>query len=184
MSVHVNSFYNTYNWGLVLGGPELPELYGYADATEYAEHENARGTGGYVFKFCHGTVAHKAKWYQNVYPSSTEAEIVALYLATSQAIWLRKIMDFFLYSTKMPTTIFVDNEGALKYSHNLDKAGRMRHINIKFHFIREKIKTSEIATKSISTTANTADLMTKTLRGSKLQSFSRALGLKAVDAIA
>lgn len=175
---------HTCNWGLLLGGKDTPELYGFADATEYAEHETARGTGGYVFKFGNGTISHKSKWYRNIYPSFTEAELVALYMATSQTIWLRKIMDFFLYSTQLPTTIHVDNDGALKYCHNLDKAGRMRHINIKFQFIREKIQSNVIATKLIPTFSNSADIMTKTLRGSKLQTFSKDLGLQSMDNIA
>ena len=93
-------------------------------------------------------------------------------------------MDFFLYSTQQPTPIYIDNEGALKYSHNLDNAGRMRHINIKFHFIREKIQSHEIEPILIPTTTNTADIMTKTLRGSKLQTFSTDIGLHPMAAIA
>ncbi len=67
---------------------------------------------------------------------SCESEIAALYFSVSMALWLRKLVQFFGYSDG-PTVIAEDNQGASTYCESMDRAGRMKHIDVKYFWIRE-----------------------------------------------
>jgi hypothetical protein len=79
---------------------------------------------------CISLVSHKSNWFKSDYTSSTEAENGSLYLATTTAIWLKKIADTFNLNNKSPIEIFEDNQGAIKYNHSKARAGRMKHIDV------------------------------------------------------
>jgi hypothetical protein len=123
-------------------------------------------------------IAHKSRWSSRIYPSSTEAEVVALHNAAKLGIWLRKLISTFGYS---PTVIFADNQGCIKYYHSKDRAGRLAHIDIKYHWTREKILSKELELQYIHSTKNLSDIMTKTLGGRALSLNRHGLGLTSPE---
>jgi hypothetical protein len=167
----------TSHYGLHCGGKELV-LVGYADGGTVTD-SSGRGVGGYVFKLGASTVSFKTKWFTSVHPSTTELEYATLFLASSKAIWLRKLLSGFGYHQSLATVIHEDNEGAIKYAHSLELGGRMGHINVKFHFTREKIASRELELSKIAGTSNVSDIMTKSLRGSALAKFRTELGVRS-----
>ena len=152
-------------------------LSAYTDSGFATDIDNCRSPGGYVFFMGDSMISHKSKWFQSVYHSSTEAEMASLHLCTSNAIWLRKLVSSFGYSSEAPTVIYEDNQGALDYVSSKQRAGRMRHIDVSFHWIREKITDGSIRVEYVPSTANLADALTKTVGGIKLQQFCDAIGL-------
>lgn len=160
----------TSHYGLHLGGEsDSLSLIGYADAGTILD-PSGRGIVGYIFKLGTSTISFKSKWLKSVHPSTTELEYVALFYASSKAIWLRKLLTGFGFGLDDATLIHEDNDGCVKYAHSIDRSGRMQHINVKFHFIREKVDSNEINVQKISTVDNLADGFTKSIGGSKLQS--------------
>ena len=166
----------TANYCLTLGGTSDMILQGFADSGFATDHDTGRSPGGFVFYLGKSLICHKSSWFKSVYVSSTEAEIAAIYLATSMALWLKKLVLSMGLGCSAPILIHEDNQGAIKYCSTLEKAGRMKHIQVKFHWIREKIIDRSIALDFVSTTQNVADIMTKTLKGQKLANFCRDLG--------
>ena len=163
----------TAHYGLHCGGHDL-NLYGYADAGTVTD-PSGRGVGGYAFKFGTATIAFKSKWFTKVHPSTTELEYVTLFMASSKAIWIRKLLTDLGYTQKSATPIFEDNEGAIKYAHSQERAGRMGHLNVKFHFVRERIMDHEIDVQQIPGNQNVGDIMTKSEKGSLLSKNRDAL---------
>jgi hypothetical protein len=94
-----------------------------------------------------------------------EAEFIACYEATTQALWLKnfvgglKIVD----SIERPIKIFCDNRAAIFFSKNNKSGSRSKHIDIKYVRVRDNIKRHEVFIEHISTELMIADPMTKGL---------------------
>jgi hypothetical protein len=170
----------THSLGLVLGGKAPLTLTAYADSGFKSDPDTGRSPGGFVFFLGGSMVAHKSSWFKSIFPSSTETEIAALYMATSMAIWMTKICKSFGMHMES-VQIFEDNDGAIKWSHSQERAGRMKHIDQKFLWIREKLKDGCISISYVKSEDNTADLFTKTLCGAALLKHRAGLGLKEMD---
>ena len=163
---------------LILGGKTTNfNIHGFADSSFCKDPEDCTAPQGFTIFLNNSLIIHKARWSSKVWPSSTEAEVVALYHATQATIWLRKLLTSFGYSTQDSTPIYEDNQGCIKYNHSKDRAGKLGHINIKYHWIREKITSKEIELHYIHSSKNTADVMTKSLGGSPLATHRKSLGI-------
>ena len=162
---------------LVLGGKEKLALYGYADSGFASDWDTGKSPGGYVFFLGSSVVAHKSKWFSNVYPSSTETELASLYMGVSMAEWLRKLLDFLGYNQDKAIAIAEDNQGAIKYTLSKECSGRMKHIDVKFHWIRERIVSKSICVEYVASADNVADIFTKTLKGTALARHRASLRL-------
>ena len=95
---------------------------------------------------------------------------MALGLSTQEAIYLQRFTSDFKLSTE-PILLYSDNQGALDLIKNPVNHARTKHIDIRHHFIREKLADGVIDYEYISTDNNVADLFTKALPKPKLQSF-------------
>ena len=162
------------------GSPLLGITYGnghqnlssFVDANWAYNPDNGRSTTGYVFLLFGGPISWRSKEQETVALSSTEAEYMALSYATQEAIHLRMLLPFIHVDTSNPTVIFEDNQSALCLANNPVHKERTKHINIRYHFVRERIQTREIVVEKIDTKLNIADLFTKPVDYS---TFSRLL---------
>lgn len=167
----------THHYGLHLSGDaNSMSLVGWADAGTLLD-PSGRGVGGFVFQLGTSTVSYKTKWFKSVHPSTTELEYVALFHASSKAVWLRKLLSGFGYAMSTAAVIHEDNEGCLKYANSNDLSGRMQHLHVKFHFIREQLDVGQITLSKIPTALNLADTFTKSTRSSKLEQQRSSLGV-------
>jgi len=91
--------------------------------------------------------------------SSTEAEYIALSNSVKEAISLGRLEE-----SKEPILIFEDNQSTINISNNPIRNERSKHIDVRFHFIREKVNNKEIEIKYCSTDKMVADIMTKPLK--------------------
>jgi len=114
-------------------------FHGYADAA-YGNLDERKSTTGYVFIAGKGAITWRSKKQQVVALSSTEAEYVALSEAAREACWLRSLFKELGYEQNYPTQIHGDNEGALAMAKNPQFHQRAKHIDIKWHSIRQMIK--------------------------------------------
>ncbi|GAU26636.1 hypothetical protein TSUD_102440 [Trifolium subterraneum] len=95
--------------------------------------------------------------------SITEAEYVSAASFACQAIWLRRILDHLLQSQEC-TTIHCNNSSSIKLSKNPVMHGRCKHIDVRYHFLRDLTKEGVVELIHCSTQDQIADIMTKALK--------------------
>jgi len=145
------------------GGGSVPKLVGYSDADYASDLETRRSTTGYVFQLAGGPVTWSSQRQKLVTLSTTESEYVAASAASKEAIWLRRLLDGIGHPCDDETVIFVDNISAIKLVKNPEFHKRTKHIDVRYHFIREKIESRELKVEYLCTENQKADIFTKAL---------------------
>ena len=158
-------------------GNSKGELIGFADANWAGDVDTRRSTTGYVFFLNSGVISWNSKRQPTVATSSTEAEYMSLYSATQEAIWLRLLLKDLEYTDNAATTIFQDNQGCISLAKNPVYHARTKHLDIKFHFLREKVMDEVIVLEYKPTEEMVADGFTKALPKDKHTKFLTTLNL-------
>ena len=153
-------------------------LEGYTDADWANCTSDRRSYTGYCFRLADGPVSWASKKQPTVALSSTEAEYMALTEAAKEAIYLRSFISQ-VCDTSCPTvTLYSDSQSAQNLAHNSGVChGRTKHIDTKFHFIREKVSDGDIELKFVRSCDMSADVLTKSLGKTAHQRCIRRLGL-------
>ena len=160
--------------------PDKTNLFhGYADAA-YSNLDERKSTSGYVFIAGKGAITWRSKKQLVVALSSTEAEYIALSEAAREACWLRSLFGELGYKQTLPTTIHGDNEGALAMAKNPQFHARAKHIEIKWHSIRQMIKRNKITVESCRGYQQTADVLTKPLPRAKHKQHTSEMGMTTI----
>nr|GEW91740.1 hypothetical protein [Tanacetum cinerariifolium] len=130
--------------------------------------EAVKSTTGYAF-LVHGcVVSWKATLQYVVAFSTTEAEYMALTEAVKEVIWLRGLLEEL--GVKLNTVaVNCDNHGTIHLSRNHDFYERTKHINVRYHFIREVLEAKTVKVLNVGTEHNVTDALTKVVHGRKLQ---------------
>jgi hypothetical protein len=109
--------------------------------------------------------------------SSAEAEYMAANLAACEAIWLRKLL-MGLFGQELETTVIhCDNQSCIKLSENPVFHDRSKHIEIRFHFIRDCVQKGTVKLQYVPTGEQVADILTKALMKGKFVFFRDKLGV-------
>jgi histone deacetylase 1/2 len=143
--------------------PGPSHLLAYADASYASDLETRRSTTGWVVLLSGAAVAWRSKLQPIVTTSSTEAEYVALCAAALAVVALRALLAFLGFDQQLPTIIYEDNTAALQLSVNPIAQQRTKHIDVRYHKLRELVAERAIDVVSIRTTEQLADLLTKAL---------------------
>ena len=98
----------------------------------------------FCFKVLSGPVWWCAKKQSTIALSTAEAEYVALSHAVQEAIWLRHLLKDLGYLQLEATPIYEDNQACIKIAKNDMVQARTKHINIRYHFSRQAIKSGEV----------------------------------------
>lgn len=106
--------------------------------------------------------------------STTEAEYIALPAGCEESIWAKNILCNLREPSCIPL-VRINNKGGELLSKNLAFHQLTKHINVKYHFIRQQVKTGELRVEWIPGKTNTADMLTKALTGPKLAENGRAV---------
>ncbi|CAB1104162.1 unnamed protein product [Ectocarpus sp. CCAP 1310/34] len=108
--------------------------------------------------------------------STTEAEYIAAGEGAKEALFVRGVLSFIAPETSGATIrVREDNEGALALVQNPFSSARSKHIDVRFHFIRELVKAGKITADNVSTEEQHADMLTKVLGRGKLEYHRKAL---------
>lgn len=151
---------------------------GYVDSDWGGDVDDRKSTTGYVFKVYNCPVSWASKKQQTVSISSTEAEYIALSLAVTEACWLRKLLlDFDLFDVNKAIPIFEDNQSAIKIAYSPENSRRLKHLDIKFFFIKEKIDNGLVNVLYKRSEDQEADIFTKPLPKIKFLKFREKLGI-------
>lgn len=159
------------------GGESELKLEGYSDADYASDLATRRSTTGYTFILAGGPVSWTSRRQKLVTLSTTEAEYVAAAAAAKEAIWLRKLLSDLGCQCQSATTLFVDNQSAIRLTKNPEFHQRTKHIDIRYHYIREKVQDFELCVNYIPTALQRADIFTKPLPKERFKSLTSLLGL-------
>lgn len=136
-----------------------PELHAYVDSDWQVDCS----TSGWCIFYGGAVVSYGSKRQTCIALSSTEAEIMAASQAACEILYIRGLLDEMGVDMSAPTTLYVDNSGAVELSKDLKSCQRSRHIERRFLKLRELVASGQIVVKHCPTEDNRADLMTKSL---------------------
>ncbi|KAI5312300.1 hypothetical protein L3X38_041473 [Prunus dulcis] len=153
-------------------------LIGYCDSDWAGSEDDMRSTSGYAFTLGSGMFSWASIKQNTVALSIAEAEYVSAAEATSQAKWLRFVLEDFGEEQVEGTPILCDNTSAIAMAKNPVHHQKTRHISRKFHFIREAIQAKEIELIYCKTEDQIADILTKALPKDRFVSLRSLLGVK------
>jgi hypothetical protein len=168
----------TKNLKLHLGGNKDVNILGYTDSDWANCLDTRRSIGGYTFSLGSGTISWAAKKQKTVAASSCEAEYIAAFEASKEAIWLRALLTGINISPTNPTRIMCDNNASINLSEDPMLHTRVKHININYHFLRERAQSKEISLSYVKSKENAADIFTKPLERHQFIKLRNYLGVK------
>ncbi|KAM1696422.1 hypothetical protein ACFXTN_027951 [Malus domestica] len=146
---------------------------GYVDSDYAGDLDKRRSTTGFVFTIAGGPVSWRSILQSTVALSTTEAEYMAVTEAIKEAIWLQGLLDD-LGVQQDHVNVHCDSQSAIHLAKNQVHHARTKHIDVRFHFVREVIDEGDILLQKIGTTDNPADMLTKPV---SLHKFKHCLDL-------
>ena len=159
--------------------PNSTELFTtYTDADHGGNPDNGRSTGGYVVKMGTGAISWSSKLQGIVALSTTEAEYVASTSAGQEILWLHNLFHELGYTFSTPSTLHIDNRSALSVAKNPEHHGRMKHLDLRFYWLRDEVEKGHINLVHLRTDDMVADILTKALGRMKVLEMVKMLGLK------
>ena len=101
---------------------------------------------------------------------TTETEYVALGDGVKEALFVKGVLSFIIPSiSENSIKVFVDNDGAISLANNPLSSARTKHIDVRFHFIRELTRSKTISVEYVPTKEQRADILTQALTGAILK---------------
>ncbi|KAC9923458.1 hypothetical protein E3N88_45065 [Mikania micrantha] len=161
------------------GGSNI--LHGYSDSSYSADKDDGKSTTGMVFFYGTRPIAWNSQKQATVTLSSCEAEFMAASTAACQAIWLRGLLAEITGREEAQVEIKVDNKSAIALIRNPVFQGRSKHIDTRYHFIRESVEKEQIRIEYVSGDEQKADILTKALPRIKFEEMKIKLGLKDLE---
>ncbi|KAL0293379.1 UNVERIFIED_CONTAM: Retrovirus-related Pol polyprotein from transposon RE1 [Sesamum radiatum] len=167
----------TKDFGIWYKSTNDAKLVGYTDSDWAGSADDMKSTSGYTFSLGSGIFSWASKKQATVAQSSAEAEYIAAAAASNQATWLRRILEDMGEKQEEPTTIYCDNKSAIAITKNPVQHNRTKHIDIKYHALREATTRGEIELKYCSTEEQLADMFTKALPRDKFEELRMKIGV-------
>lgn len=158
-----------------LGGGEY---LGYCDSDYAGLSDGRRSTTGWVFYMYGGPISWSSKRQEVVTLSSTEAEYYALGEAGKEAIWLGRLLMELGETHSESSIIYSDNRGAMALAENPEFHRRTKHIDVRYHWIREKVEEGVIKVKWVPSAEMHADGLTKALGTVAFRRFLTMIGVQ------
>nr|GEV68830.1 ribonuclease H-like domain, reverse transcriptase, RNA-dependent DNA polymerase [Tanacetum cinerariifolium] len=150
------------------------KIHGYSDSSYGVNTQEGKGTTGIIFYYGESPINWSTQKQATVALSSCESK----FIVATQALWLKRLLSKLTHSEKDKVTIRVDNKSAIALMKNPVFHGRSKHIDTKYHFIRECVEREDIQVEFVSGEYQKADILTKALQKIKFLTMRQLIGLK------
>ncbi|GJV49640.1 retrovirus-related pol polyprotein from transposon TNT 1-94 [Tanacetum coccineum] len=168
----------TVNRGLWYSKDSSIALIAFADADHAGCQDTRRSTSGSMQFLGDRLVSWSSKRQKSAVISSTEAEYIALSRCCSQVLWMRsQLTDYGFGVNKIP--MYCDNKSAIAICCNNVQHSRSKHIDIRFHFIKEHVENGVIELYFVNMEYQLADIFTKPLCRERIEFLINKLGMKS-----
>jgi hypothetical protein len=172
---------NTLSVGLTFSKSSSTLVTAFSDSDWAGCLDDRRSTGGFAVFFGPNLISWCAKKQATVSWSSTEAEYKALANATAEIIWVKSMLkELGICFTQTPC-LWCDNLGATYLSANPVFHATTKHIEIDYHFVRERVASKELEIRFVFSKDQVADGFTKALPPGPFEEFKRNLNLRSSD---
>lgn len=149
----------------------------YTDADWASDVDKRRSCSGHVILMSNAAISWQSKRQATVALSSTEAEYMAMSAAICEVIWTQQLSSELDATPERGTRVLCDNESAEKLALSDAYRPRTKHIDIRYHHMRQKIQDGVIQIDHVSSAKNVADALTKAVTKDKNIFCTRGMGL-------
>ncbi|KAK9879752.1 hypothetical protein WA026_006815 [Henosepilachna vigintioctopunctata] len=153
---------------------DVETLKAYSDSDFAGDKMTRKSTTGYVVYYSNGPVSWSSRKQPVVELSSTEAEFIAAAESVKEVLYLKALFECMILRN-INVTLNIDNQSAISIIKNVQFNRRSKHIDVRFHFIHEKVNEGLITVKYLCTEDNIADIFTKALNSVKFSKHKNEL---------
>lgn len=171
----------TFNYGLIYDSSVTPKLRGYSDADYAGDTTTRRSTSGFIFMMGDGIVAWCLQRQKSVALSTTEAEYIALSQSIQELTWLTLLISDLLETQGDTPVLYADNQSAIKLVKNPEYHKRTKHIDVRYHYIREKFSEGMFSLEYVPSKEQLADILTKPTPRPRFQELRGMLGIRYIN---
>ena len=161
---------------ICFGCTNSPILEAYSDADWTGDIDSRKSTTGYLICFGNGAVSWQSKLQKCVALSTTEAEYIAITEACKELIWMKRFLHE-LGVRQERYMLFCDSQSAIHLGKNPTFHSRSKHIDLRYHWIRDVLESKELELEKIHTSENGSDMLTKCIPSLKFEAYCQKAGL-------
>ena len=166
----------TCDYGLFYSKKSNLSLTGFSDSDQVGNVDDRKSTTGRCFYVRANLVAWMSKNQNSMSLSIAEAEYIAVGSCCSQLLWMKKVLtDYGISQDTM--IVYCDNSNAIDISKNPIQHSKTKHIEIRYHFIRDLVERKIVYLEYIPTERQNTDIFTKPLDRSKFETRRQVIGM-------
>ena len=148
----------------------------YTNADMAGDVDSRKSTSGYLITFAGGAVSWQSKLQKCVALSTTEAEFIAATEACKELLWMKKFLNELGFHQDR-YELFCDSQSAIHLGKNSSFHSKSKHIDVRYHWIRDVLEKKLFQLEKIHTDENGSDMLTKTLPREKFEFCRLAAGM-------
>jgi hypothetical protein len=153
------------------------EVFSHSDYS--VDKETRQSVTGYVIFLDVSPILWRSRGQKSVTLSTTEAEYAAMSEAVREVKFIYQVLQTMNFQVSLPIKVNVDNIGASFLAENKNTSERTKHVDVRYHFVREMMDENFLNVKFVPTDQNIADIFTKNLDNKKFEYFQKKLGIEA-----
>ena len=157
-------------------------VFGYCDSDYAACVDERLSVAGWVFMAAGGATSWQSQKQKAVALSTVEAEYMAACAASKEGVWQRAILTQAGVSTGHAMLILTDNQGAMALAKNPNHHQRSKHIEVRYHYVRQQVAKRTIRLDYVATADQAADQLTKPLSKVQHDRCLAAMGIRSTSA--
>ena len=167
----------TLDYGLFYSAQNQLQVSAFSDSDWSACHFSSRSLSSYAVFLGQSLVSWKTKKQQTVSKSSAEAEYRSMSATASELVWVHGLLEDLQMHISLPITMYCDNSSAEHLAQNPKFHEKTKHLKRDVHYVREQVEEGFIQTAHVTSSAQLADVLTKSLASSHHHSLCSKLGL-------